>query len=70
MGFNDNGRELLKQIKNNDIKIFNNYNKDINKLNDVDIEIIKKNIKADNIYNVNHDKFNLDFYKMAFYKDK
>ncbi|RGD73160.1 nucleotidyltransferase [Anaerofustis stercorihominis] len=70
LGFNDNGRELLKQIKNNDIKIFNNYNKDINKLNDVDIEIIKKNIKADNIYNVNHDKFNLDFYKMAFYKDK
>ena len=70
LGFNDNGRELLKQIKNNDIKIFNNYNKDINKLNDVDIEIIKKNIKEDNIYNVNHDKFNLDFYKMAFYKDK
>ena len=70
LGFNNNGRELLKQIKNNDIKIFNNYNKDINKLNEPDKEIIKKNIKADNIYNVNHDKFNLDFYKMAFYKDK
>lgn len=71
LGFDNIGRKIIKEIKNNcDIKIFNNFNKDIYKLEETDIEMIKKNIKADNIYNIDHDKFNLDFYKNAFYKDK
>lgn len=70
LAFDNKGRTLLKEIKQNGIQIFNNLNKDIYKLNETDREIIEKNIKADNIYNINLDKFNLDFYKQAFYLDR
>lgn len=70
LAFDNTGRKLLKQIKDKDIKIFSNYNKDIYSLSKTDQEIIKKNIKVDNIYNLNYEKYNLDYYKQAFYLNR
>lgn len=68
LGFDEKGRNLLKDIKDNsNLKIFHNYNKDINLLNQTNLDIIKKNIMVDNIYNLNKEEMNLDFYKQSFY---
>lgn len=69
LGFNENGKEILREIKNNSVINIITKNKDFKPLSDIDNKLYDLENYATNLYNISNNLYTSEYKNSIYYKE-